>query len=106
MGIAACIIRAVAVQKVCACRHTVVSRLVRKVAVVALSASSGAKESLTHGDLVRVVVEAALCTKGTVTCKRVRSGRGCLPTVDVSWWVDPVCSRGWLDDVVSMKYRS
>ena len=105
MGIAACIIRAVAVQEVCACRHTVVSRLVRKIAMTAFGASSGAEEGLTNGDLVGVVVEAALCTKRANTCVNVRSGQGCLPTDDVSWWIGPVC-LGWLDDVVSMKYRS
>ena len=105
MGIAACIIRAVAVQEVCACRHTVVSRLVRKIAMTAFGASSGAEERLTHRDLVRVVVEAALCTERTNTYKIVRNDQGCLPTDDVSWWVDPVY-RGWLDGEVSMKYRS
>lgn len=105
MGITACIIRAVAVQEMCACRHTVVSRLVRKVAMIGLGAGPGAEEGLTHGDLVRVVVEAALCTERANTCKLVRIGQGCLPTVDVSWGCGPVC-RGWLDDIVSMKYRS
>ena len=85
MGIAACIIRAVAVQEMCACRHTVVSRLVGKVAMIALGASPGAEEGLTHGNLVRVVVEAALCTERANTWKLVRIGRGCLPTDDVSW---------------------
>ena len=96
MGIAACIIRAVAVQEVCACRHTVVSRLVGKVAIIALGASPGAEEGLTHGDLIRIVVEAALCTEGANTCVIVRSGQGCLPTDDMSWWVDPVCRDGWM----------
>ena len=85
MGIAACIIRAVAVQEMCACGHTVVSRLVREVAMIALRAGSGTEEDLTHGDLVRVVVEAALCTERANTWKLVRIGRGCLPTDDVSW---------------------
>ena len=89
----------------CACGHTVVSRLVRKVAVITLGASTGAEEGLTHRDLVRVVIEATLCTKRADTCENVRDGRGCLPTDDVSWSVDPVC-LGWLDDIVSMKYRS
>ena len=105
MGIAACIIRTVAVQEMCACGHTVVSRLMGKVAVIAVGTSTAAEEGLTNGDLVGVVVEAALCTKRADTCKNVRSGRGCLPTDDVSWWIGPVC-LGWLDDVVSMKYRS
>jgi len=105
MGIAACIIRAVAVQEMRARGHTVVSRLVGKVALVAFGASPGAEERLTHRDLVRVVVEAAFGTERTNTYKTVRSDRGCLPTDDVSWWDDPVY-RGWLDDVVSMKYRS
>ena len=85
MGIAACIIRAVAVQEVCACRHTVVGRLVGKVAVIAVGACPAAKEGLTNGDLVRVVIEATLCTEWTDTCGNVRSGRGCLPTNDLSW---------------------
>ena len=91
MGIAACIIRAVAVQEMCACRHTVVSRLVRKVAMIAAGTSPAPEEGLTNGDLVGVVVEAALCTEGADTCENVRSGRGCSPTDDVSWWVSPVC---------------
>ena len=82
MGIAARIIRAVAVEEVGASRHTIVRRLVGEVAVVAVGAASGAEERLTHGNLFRVVIKAALGAKGTDTWTDVRSVRGCLPADD------------------------
>lgn len=105
MGIAACIIRAVAVEEMGAGRHTIVRRLVGKVAAIPFDAGSGADERLADGDLACVVAEAAFIGVGTNTCEHVRDGQGCLPTDDVSLEVGPVC-RGWLDDVISIKYRS
>jgi hypothetical protein len=82
MGIAARIIRAVAVEEMGASRHTIVRRLVGEVAVVAVGAASGAEERLTHGNLFRVVIKAALGAKGTDTWTDVRSVRVCLPADD------------------------
>ena len=82
MGIAACIIRAVAVEEMGASRHTIVRRLVGEVAEVAVSAASGAEERLTHGHLFRVVIKAALGAKGADTWESVRGVRGCLPADD------------------------
>jgi hypothetical protein len=55
---------------------------VGEVAVVAVGAASGAEERLTHGNLFRVVIKAALGAKGTDTWTDVRSVRGCLPADD------------------------
>lgn len=82
MGIAACIIRAVAVEEMGASRHTIVCRLVGEIAVIAISAASSAEERLTHGDLLRVVVKAALGAEGADTWEGVRGVRGCLPADD------------------------
>jgi len=82
MGIAACIIRAVAVEEMGASRHTIVRRLVGEVAEVSVSAASGSEERLTHGNLFRVVIKAALGAKGTDAWKYVRGVQGCLPADD------------------------
>jgi len=82
MGIAAGIIRAVAVEEMSASRHTIVCRLVGEVAVVAVHAASGTEERLTHGNLFRVVIKAALGAKGADTWESVRGVRGCLPADD------------------------
>jgi len=82
MGIAACIIGAVAVEEMGASRHTIVCRLVGKVAEVAVSAASGTEERLTHGNLFRVVVKAALGAERTDTCEHVRGVQWCLPADD------------------------
>ena len=85
MGIAACIIGAVAFHVMGACGYTVVGRLVGKVAAVPVRASPVAEERLAYGDLVRVVVEAAFYTERTNTCGNVRGAQGEIPTDDVSW---------------------
>jgi len=85
MGIATCIICAVAVEKMGACGHAIVSRLVGKVAIVPFRASAVAEEGLTHGDLVRVVIEAAPFTERTRPCINVRGGQESLPTDVVRW---------------------
>lgn len=59
MSVAACILRAVAGHVVGAGRDAVVCRLVREVAQVAFSTSTGAEEGLADGDFGGVVSEAA-----------------------------------------------
>jgi hypothetical protein len=84
MGIAACIICAVAVEKMGACGHAIVSRLVGKVAIVPFRTTAVAEEGLTHGNLGRFVVKAAVSTERTGPCINVRGGQECLPTDGMS----------------------
>lgn len=69
MGIAACIVRAVAVLVVGASRHAIIGRLVGKVATVAVGARAGAEERLAHGHFVGVVIEATLGAERADTCE-------------------------------------
>lgn len=69
MGIAACIIGAVAAQKVNACRHTVDRHDVTHVAVFAGGAIA-LEEGLADGDFVGVVGEATRSAERTFTCKK------------------------------------
>lgn len=68
MGIAACIVCAVAVLEVSASRHAVVSRLVGKIADITFGAGSEAGIRLAHGDFLGVVVETAIAAVGANTC--------------------------------------
>ncbi len=69
MGIAACIIGAVAAQEVNACRHTVDRHDVAEVAVFAGGAVAF-EESWADGDFVGVVGEATRSAERTFTCEK------------------------------------
>jgi len=74
VGIAACILGAVAGHVVGASGDTVVGRPVGEIAQGTLSARAGEKEGLADGDLGSVVGKAAFRAVGTGTCDSVRGG--------------------------------
>ena len=59
MGIRACVFGAVAAKEMGACRNTMITRNVGKVATVTIGTGAGTKKGLANGDFVRIVRELA-----------------------------------------------
>lgn len=75
MGIAAYIVRAIAVKRISACWDALVGWYVRKVAVVAFWTAAGVEVRFADGDFFGVVVEAALGSVWAGTCKKSETER-------------------------------
>ena len=68
MGVAACIVSAVATKEMSAGGNAMIGELVRKVTILANWTRTRAKEVFADGDLGGIMGESARRTEGTITC--------------------------------------